>query len=149
LGNIILARFDEVMADRCAKNEVTYTRYADDLVFSGDNRAVPMLGFAKRLLEKLGYQTDAKKELIMRRGMRQSVTGLVVNEEANMPRRQRRRLRAAMHGMAQGKEAHWHGKPASKQKMIGLLGYLRGVHKQSAERLSEKYLPPRPEEAAS
>jgi len=149
LGNIILSRFDEVMADRCAKNEVTYTRYADDLVFSGDNRAVPMLGVAKGLLKKLGYETDAKKELIMRRGMRQSVTGLVVNEEANLPRRQRRRLRAAMHGMAHGKDPHWHGKPASKQKMIGLLGYLRGVHKESAQRLSEKYLPPRPDEASS
>jgi retron-type reverse transcriptase len=144
LGNIILSRFDEVMADRCAKNDVFYTRYADDLVFSGDNRAVPMLGVAKRLLKNLGYQTDSKKELIMRRGMRQSVTGLVVNEEANMPRRQRRRLRAAMHSMAHGKDPHWHGKQASKQKIIGVLNYLRGVHRESAQRLSEKYLPTRP-----
>jgi hypothetical protein len=103
-----------------------------------------MLGVAKRLLKNLGYQTDSKKELIMRRGMRQSVTGLVVNEEANMPRRQRRRLRAAMHSMAHGKDPHWHGKPASKQKIIGVLNYLRGVHRESAQRLSEKYLPTRP-----
>jgi len=141
LGNIILFRFDEVLVDRCSKAEVTYTRYADDLVFSGDNRAVPMLGVTKGMLAKLGYRIDPKKELIMRRGRRQTVTGLVVNEEVNLPRRQRRRLRAALHAMKNGRGTHWHGKPANQDKIIGLLGYHRGVNPESAERLAAKYLP--------
>ena len=149
LGNIILSRFDDVLVDRCNKVDVTYTRYADDLVFSGDNRAVSQLGVAKGMLAKLGYSIDPKKELIMRRGMRQTVTGLVVNEEVNLPRRQRRRLRAALHAMKHGRGTHWHGKPANHARIIGLLGYHRGVNPESAARLSEKYLPPDKKETTS
>ena len=149
LGNIILSRFDEVLVERCTNAEVTYTRYADDLVFSGDNRAVPMLGVAKGMLSKLGYSIDPKKELIMRRGMRQTVTGLVVNQEVNLPRRQRRRLRAALHAMKDGRGTHWHGKPADHARIIGLLGFHRGVNPESAARLSSKYLPSNGKETSS
>jgi retron-type reverse transcriptase len=141
LGNIILTRFDEVVGDRAERIGVTYTRYADDLVFSGDRSAIWMLGFAKGLLKKIGYVTDNKKELIMRKGMRQTVTGLVVNSSANLPRRQRRKLRAALHSMSLGKEPKWHGKPASKKKIIGILGFLHSVNHESAETLKSKYLP--------
>jgi len=140
LGNIILTRFDEVVGDRAQQLGVTYTRYADDLVFSGDRSAIWMLGFAKGLLKKIGYVTDSKKELIMRKGMRQTVTGLVVNSSANLPRRQRRKLRAALHSMSLGKEPKWHGKPASKKKIVGILGFLHSVNSGSAERLKSKYL---------
>jgi len=140
LGNIILTRFDEVVGDRAKKMGVTYTRYADDLVFSGDRSAIWMLGFAKGLLKKIGYVTDSKKELIMRKGMRQTVTGLVVNSTANLPRRQRKKLRAALHSMSVGKEPKWHGKPANKNKIIGILGFLNSVNHESAEKLKNKYL---------
>jgi hypothetical protein len=72
--------------------------------------------------------------------MRQTVTGLVVNSSANLPRRQRRKLRAALHSISVGKEPEWHGKPTNKKKIIGILGFLNSVNRDSAEKLKNKYL---------
>ena len=138
LGNIVLSRFDEVVSDRAAKMGVCYTRYADDLTFSGGDAAVRMMGFAKGLLRKLGYETDTKKELIQRSGRRQVVTGLVVNKKASMPRRTRKKLRAAVDRLARQKQPEWHGKPTDTRKIIGLLAYLHMVNPQHAARLRDR-----------
>jgi retron-type reverse transcriptase len=138
LGNIVLSRFDEVVSDRAAKMGVCYTRYADDLTFSGGDAAVRMMGFAKGLLRKLGYETDTKKELIQRSGRRQVVTGLVVNKKASMPRRTRKKLRAAVDRLARQKQPEWHGKPTDARKIIGLLAYLHMVNPQHAARLKDR-----------
>ncbi|MBK6740178.1 MAG: hypothetical protein IPG64_21270 [Haliea sp.] len=44
-----------------------------------------MLGIAKRTIGQIGLELDGKKTNIYRRGRRQIVTGLVVNETVNMP----------------------------------------------------------------
>jgi len=138
LGNIVLSRFDEVVSDRATKMGVCYTRYADDLTFSGGDAAVRMMGFAKGFLHKLGYETDTKKELIQRSGRRQVVTGLVVNKKASMPRRTRKKLRAAVDRLARQKQPEWHGKPTDTRKIIGLLAYLHMVNPQHAARLKDR-----------
>jgi hypothetical protein len=51
--------------------------------------------------------------------------------------------------MKHGRGTHWHGKPAERVRIIGLLGYHRGVNPESAARLSAKYLPPDGKEATS
>ena len=38
LGNIILAKFDEEMETIASNRQIVYTRYADDLTFSGQDR---------------------------------------------------------------------------------------------------------------
>lgn len=138
LGNIVLSRFDEVISDRAKSMGVCYTRYADDLTFSGGNEAVRMMGFAKGMLRKLGYETDTKKELIQRSGRRQVVTGLVVNAKASMPRRTRKKLRAAIDRLARNKQTEWHGKPADERKIVGLLAYLHMVNPQHAAPLKSR-----------
>ena len=138
LGNIVLSRFDEVVSDRASSMGVCYTRYADDLTFSGGDEAVRMLGFSKGMLRKLGYETDTKKELIQRSGRRQVVTGLVVNAKASMPRRTRKKLRAAIHRLARKEQPEWHGKPTDERKIVGLLAYLHMVNPQHAAPLKSR-----------
>ena len=88
---------------------VAYTRYADDLTFSGGDEAIGLLPFAREVVGGLGYRLDDAKTNLYRRGRRQLVTGLVVNEKPNLPRRARRRLRAAVHARLKGLTPHWHG----------------------------------------
>jgi hypothetical protein len=85
-----------------------YTRYADDLTFSwkksdGESRAPIGMLFrcVNTILRHEGFRIHHKKTSVMRRGVRQSVTGLVVNHApgapaARVPREVVRKLRAAI-----------------------------------------------------
>jgi retron-type reverse transcriptase len=138
LANLILRSADTSIAKAAKANNITYTRYADDLTFSGESNVLKILPFVSRVLGQLGYLLDDKKTNIFRRGRRQMVTGLVVNEKANLPRRIRRRLRAAVHQASNGGKPKWHGKPISKAKLLGRLGHLALVQPKEAAAFREQ-----------
>jgi hypothetical protein len=78
-----------------------YTRYADDLVFSGDEAfgrmgsRFPVLVGAIALEE--GFHVQHRKTRLMRRCQRQEVTGVVVNAHPAVRRADFDRLRAVLH----------------------------------------------------
>ena len=109
-----------------------YTRYADDLTFSGGAQAVGLLKLTQRLLERIGLELDPKKTNIFRRGRRQMVTGLMVNEQVSVPRAVRRRLRAAVHQAEQGLSPHWDGVPQDMAALKGRLGFVAMVQPAQA-----------------
>lgn len=135
LLNRVLLRTDAILTQAARARDCVYTRYADDLTFSGGHGAVRMLGVAKGTLERIGLQLDPKKTNIFRRGRRQVCTGLVVNEQVSVPRRVRRRLRAAVHAASKGQATTWHGAPQSEASLKGRLAFLRMIHPEEGERL--------------
>jgi len=68
----------------------TYSRYADDLVFSGDGDFARMRVRFRRavwqIIAEEAFRANAVKSRWMTRGQRQHVTGLVVNQHLNIPR---------------------------------------------------------------
>ena len=65
----------------------TYTRYADDLMFSGD--ALPAHARGRDRRDRRATRASAStpaKTRVMGRGRRQTVTGVVVNARPNVPR---------------------------------------------------------------
>lgn len=60
------------------------------------------------------------------------VTGLVVNEKPNLPRHIRKKIRAAAHRMQNGTQPFWQGKPATKEKILGLIAHLNAVSPKEA-----------------
>lgn len=112
ITNIICRRLDRRLRGWCTKAGWTYTRYADDLTFSyragkdapGHGKVASLISKVRQILEAEGFSVNEEKTRIMRRGRRQRVTGLVVNElnpsgevTPRVPREFRRRLRAAIH----------------------------------------------------
>lgn len=138
LLNRVLLRSDEILTQLAAVHRVNYTRYADDLSFSGEAAAVKMLGHAKRVLAQVGLELDPKKTHIFRRGRRQMVTGLVVNSQVSVPRKLRRELRAAVHAAENGKPVHWHGAAQSPAALHGRLAYLAMAHPAEAQALRKR-----------
>ena len=124
VANLILRRVDKSLQSACSKQGLAYTRYADDLTFSGGEAAVRMLGFATRLLAREGYQVHPQKVNIFRRGRRQMVTGLTVNERATLPRAIRASIRAAVHAAANDRKVLWKGLPVGSQVLRGVLANL-------------------------
>jgi retron-type reverse transcriptase len=135
LLNRVLIKTDETLLQAAKARGVNYTRYADDLTFSGDAGAVQMLNVARCTLEQIGLQLDPKKTNIFRRGRRQMVTGLAVNDQVSVPRNIRRRLRAAVHMAVQHGTSHWHGQQQSLLALKGRISFVKMVHEAEGAQL--------------
>jgi len=97
LSNIFFKTTDESISNYCIKNKIKYTRYADDLTFSGDFNTKELLDFVSLELDTIGLVLNNKKTRLMKPGTRQIVTGIVVNKKPQVPYKQRNALRANMH----------------------------------------------------
>lgn len=107
LSNLAAWGLDRRLGGVAAKLGWTYTRYADDLTFSGDT-LVPkgerspkgvgwLLARTRHVCEAEGFEVNEKKVRVQRRNSAQTVTGIVVNEKPSTSRAERRKLRAILH----------------------------------------------------
>ncbi len=100
LTNILCRRLDARLQGCAAKLGFTYTRYADDLTFSGDESARKLAGKllwrVKQIIAAEGFTPHPDKQHVMRSAQRQSVTGVVVNQKPSIERETLRRFRATL-----------------------------------------------------
>lgn len=100
ISNALLYKFDEQM-DKLAKEKgLIYSRYADDLTISGDDKklVVDALEKSEKLLkDDYSLRINEDKTRVISLNGRQVVTGLVVNEKVQLPRYKRHEIRAAFH----------------------------------------------------
>jgi RNA-directed DNA polymerase len=123
ITNLLCRRLDQRLTGLARKLGMTYTRYADDLTFSGDPDALStLLGAVRAIVLDEGFRLNAKKTHVMRRAGRQEVTGLVVNDRVGVPRRFLRRHRAVLFQVRRDGPA---GKKfgASSDVVASLLGF--------------------------
>lgn len=97
ISNLVLFPFDRYMERWCKNQNITYTRYCDDLTFSGDFDPGQVIRKATAFLEAMDFSVNREKTRVFTRGARQEVTGLVVNEKLQVPGKTRRRLRQEWH----------------------------------------------------
>ena len=97
ITNIILYEFDELIGQWCRERTIAYTRYCDDMTFSGDFDPVEVIRFVRAELKKLGFLLNEQKTRIQRPGQQQTVTGIVVNEKLSIPADYRRKLRQELY----------------------------------------------------
>jgi hypothetical protein len=118
--NTVALRLDRRLAGMARIFGFAYSRYVDDLVFSGDEpaRINKLRYLATKIIREEGFEVNRTKTRIFRRGGCQRVTGVVVNEVLGLSRQERRRLRAMIHHLQRDQDA---GQPPD-----GRLGYLRG-----------------------
>ncbi len=93
ITNIIMRDFDEKIGAWCAGKSITYTRYCDDMAFSGSFDEAEVIAFVSNELKAMGFFLNKKKTSVATKGKRQFVTGVVVNEFANTSVEYRKKLR--------------------------------------------------------
>ena len=94
LANLAFFDGDELLTELASKYNLSYTRYADDMTFSGNELPAEFDDQVRQIVHLAGYRLAGEKTKRMGRHQCQKVTGLVVNEGVRLPRNQRRRLRA-------------------------------------------------------
>jgi hypothetical protein len=99
LANLVARRLDRRLAGFARKNGLVYTRYADDLAFSGsaDTRVDRLITVVATIVRAEGFSVNDAKTTIRRSHRRQVLAGLVVNESAAVPRARYDDLRALLH----------------------------------------------------
>ena len=93
VSNLVMRPFDVHMGEWCREREIRYTRYCDDLTFSGAFAPEEVIRKVRGFLQVYGFELNRKKTRVLSRGNAQSVTGIVVNEKAQVSRAYRRKLR--------------------------------------------------------
>jgi len=141
LANLCAFRVDCRLSGLAKSAGAEYTRYADDLVFSGGREfARPAERFALHaaaiLLEE-GFHVNHRKTRIMRQGVRQYLAGIVANQKINVVRGDFDRLKAILtncvrHGPeSQNREAH----PAFRSHLEGRISFFEMINPAKAKRL--------------
>ena len=104
LANLAAFSLDRRLTGLAAAFGLVYSRYADDLTFSGPGagrRSVTALTqLIGRLVRDEGFAVNLDKTMVRTRSQRQLVTGLVVNDGPRTPRDEYDRLRAELHRLA-------------------------------------------------
>lgn len=110
ISNIAGMDIDAAIRKMLAKRhlDVVYTRYADDLTFSYDDFAATAVLREQipQIVSRCGYKINERKTRLQdARFGRREITGVSVAEDVQVPRRIRRRLRAAKHQAEHGHTA--------------------------------------------
>ena len=99
ITNLLCRRLDARLTGLSRKHGATYTRYADDLTFSWakpGGEVGKLIAAVERIVSDEGFAVHPNKTRVMRKGRRQEVTGLVVNDRPAVPRKELRRFRATL-----------------------------------------------------
>jgi RNA-directed DNA polymerase len=141
LANLCAFGLDVRLSAAARSFDAVYTRYADDLVFSGDatfaRRAVWFTALAGGITADEGFRVNHRKTRRTGQGGQQRVCGLVVNDRARVPRAEYDRLRAiltncARTGLAaQNRDGH----PDFRRHLEGRVAWVSSGDPHRAERL--------------
>jgi retron-type reverse transcriptase len=141
LANLVAYRLDRRLAGLAAACGVTYTRYADDLTFSGgEELRRAWQRFARRvtlIAAEEGFRVNRGKTRVIGRAARQTVTGVVVNVRPNVARAEFDRLKAiltncAKHGPAtQNRE----NVPDFRAHLVGRVAHVAAVNSVRGRKL--------------
>ncbi|MEN0048946.1 MAG: reverse transcriptase family protein, partial [Bacteroidota bacterium] len=145
ITNIICRRLDRRMAGTAKRLDFRYSRYADDLSFStselaGQEKIGQLLWQMRQIVQDEGFTLHPDKLQIMRKGKQREVTGIVVNEKANISRKKLKQFRAVLHQIEQNGPI---GKSWGKGKNLYLslqsfAAYVAMVNPTKGEKLVER-----------
>jgi hypothetical protein len=147
LANLAAYGLDVRLNGMAKKFGVTYTRYADDLVFSGPEellskgRMAKLISYVKQIIASEQFTLNPKKLRVIRRGDRQEVTGLTVNKKPNVTRPRFDTLKAILTNCVRKGPASQNrdGHEDFRAHLVGQIAFVRGVNRAKAARLQKVF----------
>jgi len=141
ISNLVCQKLDTEMLNVARVTSSVYSRYADNITFSGDSP--PSYEVIKNIVESNGFELRESGCYSQHRGARQFVTGLsVVDEEKpRLPKQMKRKLRLVVHYVSKYGEGHFEhslGAPSVTPTMTqleGMIAYAYSVEPEFAIKL--------------
>lgn len=141
LANLCAWRMDCRLDGLARRAGARYTRYGDDLAFSGDHafarRISCFLAAVEAICAEAGFSLNPAKHRIMGQGGRQRLTGLTVNRHVNVPRAEYDTLKAILHNCVRFGPAGQNraGHPDFRAHLDGKVSWVESVNRVRGDRL--------------
>lgn len=141
VSNILMFEFDSAISAAVSKDDVIYTRYADDLTFSA--RRTGYLTVVDAALREIvrnvpwpRLSINEKKTVVATKKYRREVTGLVLSNEGavSLGRDRKRNIRAALH-----KASLQQLSAKDLSYLCGLLSFANAIEPGFLERMEARY----------
>lgn len=145
LANLAAFRLDRRLTGLARSLDISYSRYADDLTFSGPTRLVRSAGPLRRAVAQIareeGFTVNHDKSMLATRAGRQRVCGVVVNEHLNVPRHEYELLKAVLHNSAvQGPETqNRHGVANFHAHLLGRIAWVDSLNPTRGTKLRRQF----------
>ncbi len=141
LSNLIAYRLDARLTRASHSIGLTYTRYADDLLFSDDRRLQTMQQFFRRTSgsDRHGrrFSGSVSEDSHPNQIRKQEVAGVVINQHPNISRPSYDKLKAILHNclqygpVAENREQH----PDFRSQLLGKISWIQQLNPVRGNRL--------------
>jgi RNA-directed DNA polymerase len=138
ISNLILNEFDSAVSNYCMENQIKFTRYADDLAFSGNLNAEEIEKLVIDELFKIGLELNDDKRKLMEPNQPQLISGIIVNKKAQLPKKVRNSLRNEMYyikkfSLENHLERTKQKKANYRKHLLGRINYLLQINPRDKE----------------
>ncbi len=141
LANLAAFRLDRRLSGLAERNGLRYSRYADDLTFSGGRLRRGWAGLEALVGEigrSEGFALNPAKSTLRTAAARQQVCGIVVNAAPNVPRAEYDRLKAILHNAARHGPAG-QGLSGRQAELQGRIAWVASLNPARGEKLKRRY----------
>lgn len=145
LANIVCGRLDKRLNGYALKHGISYTRYADDITFSSDDKSLlPSVNFVRKVVNSEGFQLNDKKTAFLHEGNRQVVTGLLIDVNVRVPGSYKRDIMRHIRFCKKfGGRNHFHRiapyMAYGKEWLEGRIRYVYSVEPQTAKKMWKEF----------
>ena len=145
LANLAAFGLDRRLHGLAGAVGATYTRYADDIAFSGGTLLLTHADGIRRQVAEIaaeeGFAVNERKSALMTRAGRQRLCGLVVNEHPNVARDEYDRLKAILHNCAVRGPAGQNrsGTADFRAHLLGRVAWVEQVNPARGAKLRERF----------
>ena len=136
LANIVCYKLDVRIESYCNKRDIVYTRYADDLAFSSDNRDSlrKIYGMIKKIIEDEGFEVNGYKTIFMTPKGHKELLGVTINDgNIKAPRQMKKLVRSMIH------RSIVTGDYSIKSVVCGYVSYIDSIEKGYKKKI-KKYI---------
>lgn len=137
ISNIISIKLDNRLLAFAKKFELKYTRYADDLAFSGKKIPVKFIKYISNIIEDEGFTVNTKKTKLYNKKGKRILTGVSISTETlKAPKEYKRKVYQEIYYIKKyGIESHMAKKkiriPYYIKSLLGKLHYIKQIEKNN------------------
>lgn len=144
LANLVAYSLDRRLAGLAARFGARYTRYVDDLIFSGGpslrNARSRFVAKVDEVVTSEGFGLNERKTVVLGASGRQSALGAVLNDRPTAARRERDALRALLHNCAvHGWPSQARGIDEFPAHVLGRISWIAGLDPRFGAKLRAAY----------